>query len=229
MVPMSASLTIKICGLSTPATLEAALDGGADMVGFVFFAPSPRHVGFAQARELAAVTDARALKVALSVDADDAYLDELVAALAPDILQLHGRETPARVAAIKARFGLPVMKALGVSTEADFAPLAAYEAVADRILFDAKPPKDATRPGGNGHAFDWTLLGARAFQKPWMLSGGLDGSSVSAAIAATRPPGIDVSSGVESAPGIKDAALIKAFMTRARAAQAALGSARKTA
>ena len=229
MTPMSASLTIKLCGLSTPATLEAALDCGADMVGFVFFPPSPRHIGFEQARDLAGITGSRALKVALSVDADDAFLDEIVGALAPDILQLHGREPPERVAAIRARHGLPVMKALGVSAEADFASLSAYEAVADRILFDAKPPKDATRPGGNGHAFDWGLLRSRAFQKPWMLSGGLNGQTIEAAIAATRPPGIDVSSGVESAPGVKDPALIEAFMARARAAQAALGSARKTA
>ena len=229
MSPMSASLTIKLCGLSTAATLEAALDCGADMVGFVFFPPSPRHIGFARARDLAGITGSRALKVALSVDADDAFLDEIVAALAPDILQLHGRETPERVAAIRARHGLPVMKALGVSEEADFAPLSAYEAVADRILFDAKPPKDATRPGGNGHAFDWSLLGSRAIQRPWMLSGGLNGKTIEAAIAATRPPGIDVSSGVESAPGVKDPALIEAFMARARAAQAALGSAPKTA
>lgn len=229
MTRMSASLTIKICGLSTPATLSAALDCGADMVGFVFFPPSPRHIGFAQARDLAAITGSRALKVALSVDADDVYLDEVVAALSPDLLQLHGRETPGRVAAIRARYGLPVMKALGVSTQADFAPLSAFEEVADRILFDAKPPKDATRPGGNGHAFDWSLLRARAFHKPWMLSGGLNCESVAAAIAATRPPGIDVSSGVETAPGMKDPALIEAFMARARAAQAALGSAPKTA
>ena len=229
MSPMSASLTIKICGLSTPATLEAALDAGADMVGFVFFPPSPRHIDLARARELADTTGARALKVALSVDADDAYLDEVVAALAPDILQLHGRETPARVAAIRARYGLPVMKALGVSAQADFVALAAYEAVADRILFDAKPPRDATRPGGNGHAFDWSLLGSRTFQKPWMLSGGLNCESVATAVAATRPPGIDVSSGVESSPGVKDPALIEAFMARARAAQAGLGSAPKTA
>ena len=229
MSSMSASLTIKICGLSTPATLEAALDAGADMVGFVFFPPSPRHIDFARARELAALTGSRALKVALSVDAQDDFLEQAVAALKPDILQLHGRETPERVAQLRRRFGLPVMKALGVSTEADFAPLGPLEAVADRILFDAKPPKDATRPGGNGHAFDWSLLSSRLLQKPWMLSGGLNSHSVEAAIAATRPPGIDVSSGVESGPGIKDPALIEAFMARARAAQAALGSARESA
>ena len=229
---MSAPLTIKICGLSTPSTLEAALDAGADMVGFVFFPPSPRHIESALARDLAAIAGSRALKVALSVDASDDYLDEVMAALQPDILQLHGRETPQRVAQIRARFGLPVMKALGVSVEADFAPLSAYEEVADRILLDAKPPKDATRPGGNGHAFDWSLLTDRAFHRPWMLSGGLNCDTVASAVAATRPPGIDVSSGVESSPGVKDSALIAAFVARARAAAAGLtplGSARESA
>ena len=232
MTVMSAPLTIKICGLSTPSTLEAALDAGADMVGFVFFPPSPRHIESALARDLAAIAGSRALKVALSVDASDDYLDEVMAALQPDILQLHGRETPQRVAQIRARFGLPVMKALGVSVEADFAPLGAYEEVADRILLDAKPPKDATRPGGNGHAFDWSLLTDRGFHRPWMLSGGLTCDTVASAVAATRPPGIDVSSGVESSPGVKDSALIAAFVARARAAAAGLtplGSARESA
>jgi len=202
------------------------------MVGFVFFPPSPRHIESALARDLAAIAGSRALKVALSVDASDDYLDEVMAALQPDILQLHGRETPQRVAQIRARFGLPVMKALGVSVEADFAPLGAYEEVADRILLDAKPPKDATRPGGNGHAFDWSLLTDRAFHRPWMLSGGLNCDTVASAVAATRPPGIDVSSGVESSPGVKDSALIAAFVARARAAAAGLtplGSARESA
>jgi len=232
MTVMSAPLTIKICGLSTPSTLEAALDAGADMVGFVFFPPSPRHIESALARDLAAIAGSRALKVALSVDASDDYLDEVMAALQPDILQLHGRETPQRVAQIRARFGLPVMKALGVSVEADFAPLGAYEEVADRILLDAKPPKDATRPGGNGHAFDWSLLTDRGFHRPWMLSGGLTCDTVASAVAATRPPGIDVSSGVESSPGVKDNALIEAFIARARAAAAGLtplGSVRESA
>ena len=232
MTFMSAPLTIKICGLSTPSTLETALDAGADMVGFVFFPPSPRHIESALARDLAAIVGSRALKVALSVDASDDYLDEVAAALKPDILQLHGRETPQRVAQLRARFGLPVMKALGVSTEADFAPLGAYEEVADHMLFDAKPPKDATRPGGNGHAFDWSLLTDRAFHRPWMLSGGLNCDTIASAIAATRPPGIDVSSGVESSPGVKDSALIEAFVARARAAAAdltPLGSARESA
>ena len=232
MTFMSAPLTIKICGLSTPSTLETALDAGADMVGFVFFPPSPRHIESALARDLAAIVGSRALKVALSVDASDDYLDEVAAALKPDILQLHGRETPQRVAQLRARFGLPVMKALGVSTEADFAPLGAYEEVADHMLFDAKPPNDATRPGGNGHAFDWSLLTDRAFRRPWMLSGGLNCDTIASAIAATRPPGIDVSSGVESSPGVKDSALIEAFVARARAAAAdltPLGSARESA
>ena len=202
------------------------------MVGFVFFPPSPRHIESALARDLAAIAGSRALKVALSVDASDDDLDEVMAALQPDILQLHGRETPQRVAQIRARFGLPVMKALGVSVEADFAPLGAYEEVADRILLDAKPPKDATRPGGNGHAFDWSLLTDRAFHRPWMLSGGLTCDTVASAVAATRPPGIDVSSGVESSPGVKDSALIAAFIARARASAAGLtplGSVRESA
>ncbi len=224
MTDMSAPLTIKICGLSTPATLETALDAGVEMVGFVFFPPSPRHIETSSARALCAIAGARALKVALSVDATDDYLDEVVAALKPDILQLHGRETPQRVAQLRARFGLPVMKALGVSVEADFAALSVYEEVADQMLFDAKPPKDATRPGGNGHAFDWSLLANRDFHRPWMLSGGLNCETVEAAIMATRPPGIDVSSGVESSPGVKDSALIETFMARARAAEARLAA-----
>ena len=160
---------------------------------------------------------------------DDALLDAIVAGLKPDMLQFHGSQSPARVAEAKARYGLPVMKAIGISGPADLAAIAAYDGVADRILFDAKPPKDATRPGGNGHAFDWSLLGSRTFQRPWMLSGGLNCESVATAVAATHPPGIDVSSGVESSTGVKDPALIEAFMARARAAQAGLGSAPKTA
>ena len=175
----------------------------------------------------------RAAKVALSVDAGDDFLEAVVAALKPDLLQLHGRESPERVAAIRARFGLPVMKAIGVSTAADFAPLAAYEQIADRILFDAKPPKDATRPGGNGAAFDWTLLRDRPIHRPWMLSGGLTLANVAEAVLATGAPGIDISSGVEVRPGVKDPAMIEAFIRQARAiatgAGTPLGSGRETA
>src|SRR5262249_21809274 len=152
------TLLVKICGLKTPEALDAALDAGADLVGFVFFPASPRHVDFATVRELAARVGDRAQKVALSVDADDALLAGIVEALAPDLLQLHGKETPARLAAIKARFGRPVMKAIPVETRDDLAAIATYADVADRLLFDARAPKDATRPGGLGRPFDWRLL-----------------------------------------------------------------------
>ena len=207
---------IKICGLSTAPTLEAALEAGADMVGFVFFPPSPRNISHDRARELSAQVVDRAKKVALTVDADDRLIDAIMAALAPDILQLHGRETPERVAAIRLRTGLPVMKALGVSTSADLAAARAYEGVVDWLLFDAKPPKDATRPGGNAVAFDWSILDGFATDKPWLLSGGLDPENVAEALARTGAPGLDVSSGVESAPGVKDEARIRAFVEAAR-------------
>ena len=214
------SLLIKICGLSTADTLDAALDAGADMVGFVFFPPSPRHLSLERARELGARVDGRALKVALSVDADDATLAASIEALGPDILQLHGKEMPERVADVRRRFGLPVMKALGVSEAADLAAIDRYVGAADRVLLDAKPPKGATRPGGNAKAFDWRILAGAAIKTPWMLSGGLDPANVEEAIAITGAPGIDVSSGVESAPGVKVRGLITDFVRRARAARA---------
>jgi phosphoribosylanthranilate isomerase len=223
---MSAPLTVKICGLSTGPTLAAALAAGADMVGFVFFPPSPRHLSLETARSLSGQVGGKALKVALSVNADDALLDGIVAALAPDILQLHGRESPERVTAIKARFGLPVMKALHISTHDDLAAIAAYDGVADRLMFDAKPPKGAVLPGGNGAAFDWTILENLTdnvvLGAPWMLSGGLGPDNVAEALRITRAPGVDVSSGVERAPGVKDEAMIADFVARARAAAALL-------
>ena len=212
------SLLIKICGLSTLDTLDAALDAGADMVGFVFFPPSPRHLSLDLARELGARVEGRALKVALSVDADDATLAASIDALGPDMLQLHGKETPERVAEIRRRFGLPVMKALGVSDAADLAAIDRYAGAVDRVLLDAKPPKGATRPGGNAKAFDWRILAGAAIATPWMLSGGLDPDNVNEAIAITGATAIDVSSGVESAPGVKDRGLIADFIRRARAA-----------
>lgn len=220
------TLLIKICGLSTPDTLGAALDAGADMVGFVFFPPSPRHLSLDQARALGLQAQGRALKVALSVDADDAALDASVAAARPDLLQLHGRETPDRVRELKARFGLPVMKAIHVSSRADLAAVADYEGVADRLIFDARPPKGATLPGGNGAAFDWAILDHVATRTPWMLSGGLGPDNVEQALAHTGAQGLDVSSGVETAPGVKDSALIARFVARAREAyaRAPLGS-----
>jgi phosphoribosylanthranilate isomerase len=212
------SLVVKICGLSTVEAVNAAVEAGADMLGFVFFPPSPRHIGYGVARELAVVAGSRALKVALTVDADDTLFDAMIDALAPDILQLHGHETPERVAAIRRRFGLPVMKAIGIATLDDLGGLARYAGVADRVLLDAKPPKEATRPGGNARAFDWSLLGDASLPPQWMLSGGLDIGNIAEAIRLTAPPGVDVSSGVESAPGVKNPNLIRAFIKRARAA-----------
>lgn len=216
------SLIVKICGLSTPATLDAALQAGADMVGFVFFPASPRHLDLSRARELGAQAGGRAVKVALTVDADDATLDGIVEVLRPDLLQLHGKETVARIHEIKRRFGLPVMKAIGVETAADLATLPDYAVAADRLLFDARPPKDATRPGGLGVPFDWRLLENLALKIPFMVSGGLAASNVHDAVRITRAGGVDVSSSVESAPGVKDAGMIDAFIRAARAAATSL-------
>lgn len=211
------SLLVKICGLRTAEALDAALDAGADLVGFVFFPASPRNVRFDEARGLGARVNGRAEKVALSVDADDALLGRIIEALSPDLLQLHGSETPARVAAVQKRFGLPVMKVLPVADAADLAAVPAYAAVADRIMFDARPPRDATRPGGLGKAFDWRLLQNLDSDVPFMLSGGLDAANVADALAITRASGVDVSSGVERAPGEKDPQKIRDFIGAARA------------
>ncbi len=208
---------VKICGLSSAPTLEAALEAGADMVGFVFFERSPRFVGLDHARDLGAQARGRARIVALSVDAPDRTLAAIVARLEPDILQLHGAESPARVAEISRQFGLPVMKALGVAEAPDFDRARQYYDVADWLLIDAKPPKDATRPGGNGAPFDWRLARAFAPPGPWLLSGGLDAANVGEAIALSGARGVDVSSGVESAPGAKDIGKIRAFIAAARA------------
>jgi phosphoribosylanthranilate isomerase len=210
------TLLVKICGLSTRETLDAALAAGADMVGFVFFPPSPRHLALETARDLGAQVKQRAVKVALTVDADDATLEGIVAMLAPDILQLHGHETPARVAEIKRKFGREVMKALPVERAIDLAPLSTYTPVADRILFDARPPKGATRPGGLGAVFDWHLLEDLDLRLPFMVSGGLHAGNVAEAIRVTRAGGVDVSSGVERAPGIKDVEMIRDFIHAAR-------------
>jgi phosphoribosylanthranilate isomerase len=211
------SLIVKICGLSTRETLDVALESGADMVGFVFFAPSPRHLGLETARDLGRQAKGRASKAALTVDADDATLANIVEALEPDILQLHGRETVARLRDIKQKFGLPVMKAIAVETPADLAPLPGYAAVADRILFDARAPREATRPGGLGAAFDWHLLENLDLKLPFLVSGGLNAENVAQAIRVTRAGGVDVSSGVERAPGVKDPEMIRAFIRAARA------------
>jgi len=213
------SLDVKICGLSTRETLDAALGAGADMVGFVFFPPSPRHVSFDVARELAADVGDRAQKVALTVDADDATFAGIVAALKPDILQLHGRESVARILDLKRKFGLEVMKAVAVETAADLAALPDYAAVCDRILFDARAPKGATRPGGLGATFDWHVLENLDLKLPFMVSGGLHADNVAEAVRVTRTGGVDVSSGVERAPGVKDPDMIKRFIRAARATQ----------
>jgi phosphoribosylanthranilate isomerase len=214
---------IKICGLSTAPTLDAALLAGADIVGFVFFAKSPRHIGYDAAKALGAQARGRARIAALSVDASDETLSNIVAALDPDLLQLHGREPPERVAEIRRRFGRPVMKAIGVAAAADFAAAEPYATAADWLLIDAKPPQGAELPGGNGRAFDWRLAETFRPSTRWMLSGGLDPSNVDVAIAQSGADGVDVSSGVETRPGVKDPDRIAAFVAAARAAFALSG------
>jgi phosphoribosylanthranilate isomerase len=213
------SLIVKICGLSTHETLDVALDTGADMVGFVFFPPSPRHLNLETARGLAGHAKRRAQKVALTVDADDSTLANIVEALQPDLLQLHGSESVARLRDIKQKFGLPLMKAIAVETAADLLPLPGYAAVADSILFDARAPKHATRPGGLGAAFDWHVLEKLDLKLPFMVSGGLNAANVAEAVRVTRAGGVDVSSGVERAPGIKDPEMIRAFIRAARSTE----------
>jgi phosphoribosylanthranilate isomerase len=211
-------LLVKICGLRTPEALDVALDAGADMVGFVFFSPSPRNLDFDSARMLAQRVKGRAQKVALSVDADDDLLAASIGALDPDLLQLHGQEGPERLLAIKSRFGRPVMKAIAVEEPKDLVAVPVYAKVADRLLFDARAPRDATRPGGLGKRFDWHLLRHLDPGVPFMLSGGLDADNVAEALQITRAPGVDVSSGVERAPGEKDPDKIRAFVRAARSA-----------
>ena len=212
------ALQIKICGLKTPEALDVALESGADLVGFVFFPPSPRTIGLEAARTLGARVHGRAGKVALTVDATDETLGAIVEALAPDMLQLHGTETPDRVVAVRTRFGLPVMKALPIAERGDLSPIRLYAHVADRLIFDARAPEAATRPGGLGTPFDWTLLKGIDVGIPYMLSGGLDADNVAEALRITNAPGVDVSSGVEREPGVKDPAKIRAFIRAARAA-----------
>jgi len=209
---------IKICGLMTPDTLDVALDAGADYVGFVFFPPSPRHLGFEAARPLGARVRGRAKKVALSVDADNDWLAASIDALKPDMLQLHGRETPERVAAVRSLFRLPVMKSIPVETRSDLSPIRLYAHAADRLIFDARAPREATRPGGLGKSFDWNLLAGIDPGIPFMLSGGLDAANVAEALRITQAAAVDVSSGVERSPGIKDLDKIRAFVRAVRAA-----------
>ncbi|HLL26284.1 MAG TPA: phosphoribosylanthranilate isomerase [Xanthobacteraceae bacterium] len=220
-------IEVKICGIKDLAAMDAALEAGADLVGLVFFPPSPRAVTMDAAAKLAARARGRARVTALVVDANDSLLAGIVEHAKPDLLQLHGAESTERVAAIRSRFGRPVMKAIPVAEAADLRAVPDYEAVADRILFDARPPKDANRPGGHGRAFDWALLAGFKRKQPMMLSGGLTPENVAEAIAIVRPDAVDVSSGVERAPGEKDLAKIASFVKNARAAAAALGRPQK--
>lgn len=210
-----ADIRVKICGLRTLADVAAVAASGAAYAGFVFFPKSPRNLSLPAARELALAAPVGLAKVALVVDADDIMLDALLEAVPLDMLQLHGHETPARVADVRARYGLPVMKAVGVADEGDLAALMEYALAADQILVDAKPPKDGDLPGGNGLAFDWRLVAGRRWLGPWMLAGGLNATNVAEAIRLTGARQVDVSSGVESAPGVKDAARIAQFVAAA--------------
>lgn len=209
----------KICGLSTPETIDAAVDAGADFVGFVFYGPSPRNLTAQDAQALAARVPADVKKVALIVDAEDALLDTIFEAIKPDYFQAHGSETPERIAEIRARYGIPVIKAIKVREPDDLSGVSDYEDVADILLFDAKAPDDRADalPGGNGLAFDWTLLGRDVTRDPFMLSGGLDADNLARAVATTGTTLVDVSSGVESSPGIKDIAEIRRFLAAAKA------------
>ncbi len=209
-------IRVKICGLGTAEDVVACAKAGAAYVGFVFFPKSPRHLSLDAAQALAVEVPTGIAKVALVVNASDAALDALLARVPLDMLQLHGTETPERVAEIKDRFGLPVMKAVGVADESDLPALAEYGHVADQLLVDAKPPKDADLPGGNGLAFDWRLIAGRRWGVPWMLAGGLTPDNVGEAITLTGATQVDVSSGVESAPGVKSAERISAFVEAAR-------------
>ena len=214
---MQSDIRVKICGLRTASDVTAAAKAGATYVGFNFFPKSPRYVSFEQARSLAVDVPVGVAKVGLVVDADDALLDALTASVPLDMLQLHGHETPERVTEIRARYGLPVMKVLGVSGPADLGAIDSYSAVADQLMLDAKPPKNAILPGGNGVSFDWSLLSGRKYwTKPWMLAGGLNAANVADAIAQTGALQVDVASGVETAPGVKDPDLMAAFCQAAR-------------
>lgn len=213
---------VKICGLTDEAAVAAALEARADLIGFVFFPPSPRHLEAGRAAALAAPARGQATVVALTVDADDQTFDGIFGDFGPDMLQLHGQESPERVAALKARYRVPVMKMIAVAETADLDRVQAYLDVADRILFDAKAPPEATRPGGLGLRFDWRLLAGLDLPLPFMLSGGLDPDTVAEAIRIARPDGVDVSSGVEIAPGRKDPAAVARFVAAARQAEQAL-------
>ena len=208
----------KICGLSTPEAVRAALDGGAAFIGFMFFDKSPRNIAPDLAARLAAPARGRAKVVAVTVDPDDASLDRIAAVLKPDLIQLHGAETPQRAAQIAARTGAGVIKVAPISESADIDRARAYDGLVDHLMFEGKPPKDADRPGGIGASFDWTLLAGRRFERPWFLAGGLDPWNLAEAVRLSGAPLVDVSSGVERGAGLKDPGLISAFLDAARRA-----------
>lgn len=214
---MTQDIRVKICGLSEARHVDVAAKAGAAYIGFVFFPKSPRHLSVDKAAQLAMAVPPGVAKVALTVDADDDTLDMLLDRVPLDMLQLHGKESAERVADLRARYGLPVMKAVGVASEEDLPALGEYGRVADQLLVDAKPPRDAVLPGGNGLAFDWRLIAGRRWPVPWMLAGGLTPGNVGEAIRLTGARQVDVSSGVESAPGVKDPERIAAFVAAAQA------------
>lgn len=216
MPHQDSGVRVKICGLTGAEGVRAAAEAGASHVGFVHFPPSPRHVGLDQAAALAREVPEGVAKVALAVDPDDGLIDALAGLGAFDVIQLHGGETPERVAQVRARCGLAVMKAVGISGTGDLPLIDAHAETADAILVDAKPPADSSRPGGNAAAFDWPLVAGRRWARPWFLAGGLDPDNVAEAIRRSGATGVDVSSGVESAPGIKDPDLVRLFARRAR-------------
>ena len=214
---MTSDIRVKICGLSTPETVAAAADAGAAYVGSVFFEKSPRNVTIAQAHDLAVEVPVGVAKVALTVNAEDAFLRDITDVVPLDMIQLHGDETPERVAQVRDLTGLPVMKAVGIAGAEDVERLEAYATVSDQLLVDAKPAPDGELPGGNGVSFDWRLIANRRWSVPWMLAGGLTPENVAEAIRLTGARQIDVSSGVESRPGVKDAATIREFIKAALA------------
>lgn len=212
------AVDVKVCGLTTPEAVRAATAGGARFIGLVFFPPSPRAVTIEAAAALAALAPPHVIRVGLFVDAEDERIAQVLAAVPLDLLQLHGQETPERVAATRARFGRPVMKAIALETAEDLAAVAVYQAVADWLLFDARPPRGAVLPGGNARPFDWSLLAGRHWTRPWMLAGGLDADNLATAVAISGARTVDVSSGIEDAPGRKSPAKIEAFLKAARLA-----------
>lgn len=216
------STIVKICGLTSEEAIDAALEQGADMTGFVFYPRSPRHLSMNDAARFAHRVGGRARRVLLLVDPDEALLGTAMKLIDPDIIQLHGQEPPERVAAIRERTGRPIMKAIGVAEASDLGAVARYEPVSDYLLFDAKPGSEAKRPGGNGATFDWGLLRGLEVAKPWLLAGGLDPENVSDALALTGAPGVDVSSGVEASRGVKDPDKIAAFIGKVRAFEGAV-------